>query len=106
MTRNLFIVTDNGIHIGRERLHKKLADKLEIPHQVILGGGCFDQKTHEDNWVLFGRSGDFGKVDADLLQHFIDNDEVFWLGAKLSRRAKVGLLIDDEREETEADSFD
>ncbi len=107
--RNLFIITDDGIFMGRERLHKNLADKLKIPHNHILhGGGVFDQRTkaEENKWILFGQSFDFGKYDEEMIQYFIDRNEVFWMKKPLGRWFDgVTFEIDHERTEKDSDAF-
>jgi hypothetical protein len=107
--RNLFIITDEGIHIGRANFHKKLADKLEIPHNhIIYGGGVFDQRTksNDEVWILFGQSSDFGKFDEEMIQYFLDRNKVFWMGRPIRRQMpNVTFEVDDDRIERTSDEF-
>ena len=100
-TRNLFIVTDIGIFFGRGTFHKDLAKRCDIKKEWIIGGGIFEQK--EEEWILFGKSADFGKVDTDMLNLHINNGDVFWFGRPL--RLDVSFVIDEDREEQLSDRF-
>ncbi len=101
-TRNLFIITDKGVFIGRATFHKVLAEHCGIREcEITHGGGVFDQRTDENEWVLFGQSFDFGKFDVDMLEHFIGTGEVYWLRRKFDKKLK----IDVERVEKDSDAF-
>lgn len=102
MTRNLFIVTDDGVFMGRDNFHKNLAKDLEIDKRAILGGGVFDQRTKKGTIIFFGKSFDFGKFDTELLQHFINEGKVFWYIRPLTGHE---FEIDEVREEKESDAF-
>jgi hypothetical protein len=100
--RNLFIVTEKGVFIGRGKLHKDLAKSCNVAeHLISYGGGVFDQRSNKDSWILFGKSFDFGKFDTEMLTHFIKTKEVFWLRRKLDQT----FVIDEDRIEKESDRF-
>lgn len=104
--RNLFIVTDEGVFLGRDTFHKDLAKRLGVDPRFVLGGGVFDQRTHKDKWILFGTSHDFGKFEEDFVQMFVDEKKVFWFNWPF--RKMVGefeFTYDMEREEKDSDRF-
>jgi len=106
--RNLFIVTDDGIFLGRGSRHKELAKRLGIEERFLLGGGVFDQRSKDDTFILFGESFDFGKCDKDFLEMFIGEDKVHWFKSKLGKTRggeSVRFEVDEIREEKDSDQF-
>ncbi len=101
--RNLFIVTDDGIFLGRGTRHNKLAKRLNIEERLLLGGGVFDQRSKHDTFILFGESWDFGKCDKEFLEHFINKEKVFWLKRNLAK--DYTFEVDDVREEKGSDRY-
>ena len=99
--RQLFIVTDNGIYFGRGKFHKELAERVSVEKEWIIGGGIFEQG--KEKWILFGESHDFGKVDKDLLELFIEEKKLFWFNRPLP--LDVPFEIDEDREEKPSDEF-
>ena len=101
-TRKLFVVTDDGIHLGRESLHKKLVENCGIEdRRVTFGGGCFEQKDGR-HFILFGESGDFGKFAHEIVNIHIKNKNVYWYNR---RYEEFTFEIDLDREEKQSDRF-
>jgi len=100
MTRQLFIVTEEKLVLGRRKFHKDLASDCNIEKSDILGGGAFEQ--NETHLTLFGESFDFGKFNTDSVNNHIQNKNVFWLRRKNDR---FTFDIDEDRIETDADAF-
>ena len=99
--RRLFIVTDDGIHLGRASFHKVLAKYSDVDErQITFGGGAHEQKGK--HFILFGESGDFGKFAEDIVEMHIKNGDVYWYSMK---REDFTFEIDMNREEKEADRF-
>lgn len=100
-TRKLFIITDHGIHLGREVLHKKLVENCGLEDRMVtLGGGCFEQKGR--HFILFGESGDFGKFCHEVVEIHIKNKDVYWYKRKYE---DFTFEIDLDREEKASDRF-
>lgn len=84
MVRNLFIVTVNGIYIGKDTLHKNLAKRCAIDAKyIIFGGGMFEQ--HGTHFILFGSSYDFGEFDKYLVESHIKNNNIYWFNKKYEK---------------------
>ena len=62
--RNLkqkFIITENGIKIGRRVFHKE----FRVDDSEVIGGGSWYWDIEEDTLYLYGESHDFGAVNKD-----------------------------------------
>jgi hypothetical protein len=99
--RRLFIVTDDGIHLGRASRHKELAEKSGIEERrITFGGGAHEQK--DSHFILFGESYDYGRFASDIVKMHIENKAVYWFKHKYE---DFTLEIDESREEKESDKF-
>jgi hypothetical protein len=100
-TRNLFIVTQDKLILGRANMHADLADDCEIDHKDIKGGGAFQQKD-KSHFILFGESHQFGRFNVATTNNHIKNGTHSWF---LHTYPDFTFEFDLEREETEADRF-
>lgn len=82
--RPLFIVDNKNkrIVIGKAKFHKELVKAAKIEKEDVAGGGCFEFSSNTKEFLLFGKSYDFGQYDFRLVEEIVENKQVWHYGVR------------------------
>ena len=71
--RNLFIIEDGNLIIGRASFHKEMVCNRED----VQGGGSFDMDIEANTITFHGESHDFGPVTKESIYHAVNKGKVY-----------------------------